>query len=117
MQKLTIPYVRSSPRATVIRAEDTVIELHDTYLTICINATEEIPKDDEDEYLGVKRDRKSGNATILKSGIVAIESTWDDKAESHDFVIWTHVGTWGYNCGSRNEAMEYYEKLINWLLA
>ena len=113
---MTIPYVRSTVKATVVKADDTIIELFDTYLQLRVNATEEVPVDEEDEYLGVREVLKFGFATILKSSIGAIEMGWDSKAECYDFSIFTNTTTWAYNCKSKELAQEYYTELINWLL-
>lgn len=114
--EITVPYVRSSPKAKVIKAEDTVIELLDRYITLQFLYKEEVPKDEEDIFQGTKERKGDCSVTILKSAIVCTETGWDDTAQRYDFHIFTSEYSWGFNCESKSEAREYYDKLTNWLL-
>jgi len=115
MSKLTIPYQRSTPKAVILSAEDVEIELFDTHLTLKINSVEETPA--EDDYMPMVRKTRRGKATILKSGIMAIETGYDDNAECYDLTIFTITTTWGYNMPDRRMGLDLYDKLTNWLLS
>lgn len=114
MEKLIIPYYRSSPKATVISSEDIKINLYDSHLTLRINCSEEVP--DEDECMPVKVKNYIGTSTIIKSAIMAIETSYDDESECFDIVIYTATTSWGYNIENSSFASELYKTLTDWLL-
>lgn len=114
MQKLTLPYVKSTPKAKVIWAEDITIEMLDTHLRIVCEVTEEQPH--EDELLGTKESRTESITTLPRSLISAVTTTYDSIAECYDVNIYVSgSGSWGYNCRTKAEAHGYHEQLSNWL--
>lgn len=116
MKQLKIPYVRGYPKSSVVWSEDTVLELHDSYLTIRIDAVEEVLKDRDDELMGTKERIKKGSATILRSSIMAIETGWSDECECYDFTIYTNYTAWGYNVRTEAEGVELYKSVSEWMV-
>jgi len=115
--KLIIPFVKSGKHNNVIWAEDIEINLFDTYLTINVEAIEEVPIDPDDLILGYKEDKKSGCSLIKKDMIVAIEHSYDNKIECYDFTIYTNTSAWGYNCETKADSKKWYNELTTWLLS
>lgn len=114
--KITFPYIRTSKDHKVVWSEDTVIELHETYLTIRVDAIEEAPKDSDDLTLGTKESKKSGGSLLLKSHIAAIDSGWDNASQCYDFTIYTTGVVYGYNCSDKGTAILIANELNNWLI-
>lgn len=114
--KITFPYIRTSKDHNVVWSEDTIIELHETYLTISVEAIEEAPKDSDDLALGTKENKKSGFSLLLKSHIAAIDSGWDNASQCYDFSIYTTGVVYAYNCKDKETSVRIVTSLNNWLI-
>lgn len=116
MNKITIPYHRSSPKNVVLSAEDVIIELYEGYLELSVRAIEEVPVSYDDDMLGMKEQLKEGSSLILKSAICAVDTGYDSKAECYDVTIYCTAASYGYNCRTKEKALEVYAALRGWLV-